>query len=144
MAVVGELASPRYDTQEVLCAYQEVTLGTGNDIAATGEIKCINVPANAIVVGGWLNVSDATTASVDIHVGDGGSTARYLADVDGAATGLSALVPTGYKYTTADTIDLMIDTAAPAAAGQVELCVYYIVVGRACHQQPPFNLDDQV
>lgn len=121
--------------QEVIAARVVVTLGTGNDIGVQGTYGAVDVPEGAIVVGGHLNVSDATTATVDIHIGDGGVANRYADNVDGAATGLTALTITGYKYTAADTIDVMIDTADPAAAGQFELVVLYIVDGRAAFSQ---------
>jgi len=82
-----------------------------------------------------LNVSDATTATVDLNIGDGGSSTRYASAVDGAATGLTALTLTGYKYTAADTIDLTVTVADPAAAGQFELVVLYVVDGRAAFAQ---------
>ena len=121
--------------QEVIGAYLVVTFGTGTNIAATGTYGAIDVPQGAIVVGGHINVSDATTATVDIHIGDGGVTNRYADNIDGAATGKTALTITNYEYTVADTIDIMIDTAAPAAAGQMELYVEYIVNGRAAFSE---------
>ena len=121
--------------QEVIAAMLTVTLGTGNDIAVAGTYGAIDVPEGAVVVGGYINVSDATTATVDIHLGDGGVTNRYLDNIDGAATGLTALTITGYEYTTADTLDVLIDTADPAAAGQFELVVLYVVNGRAAFSQ---------
>jgi hypothetical protein len=121
--------------QEVIAAMLTVTLGTGNDIEATGTFGAIDVPEGAVVVGGYINVSDATTASVDIHLGDGVDDNRYLDNIDGAATGLTALTITGYEYPTADTIDVMVDTATPSAAGQFELVVLYVVNGRAAFTQ---------
>lgn len=121
--------------QEVIAARVVVTLGTGNDIGVQGTYAAVDVPAGAIVVGGHINVSDATTATVDINVGDGGVVDRYAGNVDAGATGLTALTITGFKYTTPDTIDLLVDVADPAAAGQVELVVMYIVDGRAAFSQ---------
>ncbi len=121
--------------QEVIAARVVVTLGTGNDIEATGTYGAIDVPEGAIVIGGYINVSLATTATVDIHVGDGDDNNRYADNVDGGATGVTALTLSDYKYTTPDTIDLMIDTAAPVAAGQVELVVQYIKDGRSAFSQ---------
>ena len=121
--------------QEVIAARVVVTLGTGKDIGVQGTYAAIDVPAGAVVVGGHINVSDATTATVDINVGDGGVTDRYANNVDAGATGLTALTITGFKYTTPDTIDLLVDVADPAAAGQVELVVLYIVDGRAAFSQ---------
>jgi hypothetical protein len=121
--------------QEVICARVTGTFGTGNDIAATGVYPAVDVPVGAIVVGGYIYISDATTTAVDVHVGDGGSDARYVANVDGAATGLTALVPTGYKYLEKDTIDIMIDTATPSAAGAFELVVLYVKEKRVAFSQ---------
>ena len=121
--------------QEVIAAMLTVTLGTGNDIAVAGTYGAIDVPEGAVVIGGYINISDATTATVDIHLGDGVDDNRYLDNIDGAATGLTALTITGYEYTTADTLDILIDTADPAAAGQFELVVLYVVNGRAAFSQ---------
>lgn len=130
-----DIAGANPNRQDVLVAQAIITFGTGNDIATTGTVTAINVPAGAIVVGGYLNVSDATSANVDIHVGDGVDDNRYANDVDGAATGVTALTLTGYEYTTADTIDVMVDTASAAADGQMELYVMYIVDGRSAFVQ---------
>ena len=97
--------------QEVIAARVTGTFGTGNDIAVAGTYPAIDIPAGAIVIGGNLVISDATTATVDVHIGDGVDDNRYADNVDGAATGLTALTLTGYKYTTPDTIDVMVDTA---------------------------------
>jgi hypothetical protein len=113
-----DIAGYEYGRQDVLVAKATITTGTGNDIVAQGTVKCIAIPAGAIVLGGYVNVTDATSA-----------------DVDGAATGLTALVPTGYKYTADDTIDIMIDTADPAADGEIELVVMYMVDGRSAFVQ---------
>lgn len=121
--------------QEVIAAKVTGTFGTGNDIAVQGTYGAVDVPEGAIVVGGYFYISDATTATVDVHVGDGGATNRYADNVDGAATGVTALTITGYKYTAADTIDLLVDTADPAADGAWELVVEYIVDGRAAFSE---------
>ena len=121
--------------QEVISARVVVTLGTGADASAVAVYPAIDVPKGAIVVGGYINVSDATTATVDLNVGDGGVSTRYASAVDGAATGLTALVPTGYVYTEADTIDLAITVAAAEAAGQCEIVVNYVVDGRTAFSQ---------
>lgn len=121
--------------QEVIAARVTGTFGTGNDIAVQGTYGAVDVPEGAIVIGGYLLISDATTATVDVHVGDGVADNRYADNVDGAATGRTALTITGYKYTSADTIDIMVDTADPAADGAFELVVEYIVEGRAAFSE---------
>ena len=121
--------------QEVISARVDFTFGTGADVPLIGVYPAIDVPQGAVVVSGFVYVSDATTATVDINIGDGGSSTRYVAAVDGAATGLTALVPTGYEYTAADTIDVAITVADPAAAGAATLVVNYVVDGRAAFSQ---------
>ncbi len=120
--------------QEVIAARVTGTFGTGTDIGVEGTYEAIDVPAGAIVVSGHLYISDPTTATVDVHV-QSAALAVYLADADGAAAGLSPLVPTGYKYLAPDTIDIMVDTADPAAAGIWELVVEYVVEDRAAFSQ---------
>ena len=109
------------------------TMGTaaGEDIGVVAVYPAIDVPEGAIVTGGWINVTDATTATVDLDVGDATTPARYVNGVDGAATGLTALVPTGFKYTTADSITVAVTVADADAAGAAELVVEYMVDGRA-------------
>lgn len=121
--------------QEVVSAKVTWTFGTGADVAVQGTYPAIDLPANAVVIGGYLNITDATTATVDVSVGDGGSATRYASAVDGAAVALTALTVTGYKYSEPDTIDVKITTADPAAAGTAELVVNYVVDGRAAFSQ---------
>lgn len=122
--------------QEIISAKVTWTFGdTDADIAVQGTYPAIDVPEGAVVVGGYLNITDATTATVDVSIGDGGSTARYASAVDGATVALTALTVTGYVYTAADTIDVLIATADPAAAGTAELVVNYVVDGRAAFSQ---------
>jgi len=117
--------------QDVSVARVDFTFGTGNDVAVQGTYPAIDLPEGAIVVGGYLNIIGATTATVDVNIGDGGSTTRYASAVDGAATGVTALTVTGYQYTVADTVDVTITVADPAAAGSAEVVVEYIVANRA-------------
>lgn len=121
--------------QGPITAKVSFTMGTGADVSAVAVYEAIEVPEGAIVTGGYILISDATTATVDLNIGDGGSSTRYAATVDGAATGLTALVPTGYQYTAKDTIDIAITVAAAEAAGAGELVVTYIVDGRDVFSQ---------
>lgn len=121
--------------QEVIAAKVDLTFGTGAAVDVIGVFPAIDVPEGAIVVGGYINISDATTATVDVNIGDGVLSTRYATAVDGAAVALTALVPTGYVYPVADTIDVAITVANPAAAGTAELVVLYIVEGRAAFSQ---------
>lgn len=121
--------------QEVIAAKVTFTFGTGNDVPVQGTYEAIQVPEGAVVVGGYLYVSDATTATAVADIGDGGSANRYKNDVALDATGLTALVPTGYQYTAQDTIDVVVATADSAAAGSATLYVEYVVDGRTAFAQ---------
>jgi hypothetical protein len=116
--------------QEVIAAKVDFTFGTGKNVSAVAVYPAIDVPEGAIVIGGYVNISDATTSTVDVNIGDGGLSTRYASAVDGAALGLTALTPTGYIYTTADTIDVAITVATATDAGTAELVVLYVVDGR--------------
>jgi len=117
--------------QCVVAAKVDFTMGTGTNVSAVAVYPAIDVPEGAVVTGGYILVTDATTATVDLNIGDGVLSTRYAAGVDGAATGLTALVPTGYVYPAADTIDVAITIAAAEAAGAAELVVTYVVQDRA-------------
>lgn len=137
MAQTYDVAGYDVGRQDILAARAEITFGTtpAGDASVTGTYKMVAVPAGAIVVGGFLAVTGGTTATVDLHVGDGGVSNRYADNVDGAAAATTSLTPTGYKYTQPDTIDIMIDTAAPAASGGAILVVEYIIDGRSAFVQ---------
>jgi hypothetical protein len=117
--------------QELIVARVTGTFGTGYDVPLQAVYPAIEIPQNAVVVGGHLVVDDVTSASVVAAVGDGLAGTRYGSSISCNALALTALVPTGYKYTVQDTIDITISGATPAAYGTFELVVEYIVDGRA-------------
>jgi hypothetical protein len=116
--------------QEVITARVAWTFGTGKDVLVQGAYPAIQVPKGAIILGGHVYVSDDTSASVTIAVGDAGSATRYVSGINGAAVALTALVPTGYQYTAQDNILVTIGGADPTATGAAELIVRYLVVNR--------------
>jgi hypothetical protein len=124
-----------YGRQDVLAARAVVRTGTGYDTVTQTTETCLAIPAGAIVVGGHIYCSDATSGSVTVTIGDGGSAARYLSATSVASTGRTALVPTGYAYTADDTIDMTFAGANPAADGVIELVVLYIIDGRSAFVQ---------
>jgi hypothetical protein len=139
MAQTIDVADYDAGRQEVIVARAGVVFGTnvaGADFAGVSGTKAaIAVPAGTVVVGGFYSQTSGTTANVDVEIGDGGDPDRYAAGIDGAAAGTTALVPTGYVYTSDDTIDFYVDTALPAAGGSGELVVMYMVKGRAAFVQ---------
>ena len=119
-----------YGRQEVITARVTWTFGTGNDVATQAAFPAIQVPQGAIILGGHLYVSGATSASATAAIGDGIVTNRYLAATTVASTGLTVLVPTGYQYTAQDTIDVLIGGANPTASGTAELIIRYLRINR--------------
>jgi hypothetical protein len=117
--------------QEVITARVAFTLGTGLDVSAQAAYAAIQVPQGAIILGGHVYVSAVTSASVKIAVGDAGLGTRYVSNVAADSTGLTALVPTGYQYTTQDNILVTISGATAATAGTAELIIRYLRVNRA-------------
>jgi hypothetical protein len=117
--------------QEVITARVTWTFGTGADVSAQAAYPAIQLPQGAVVLGGHLYVSGATSASATVAIGDTGVTNRYLGATSVAGTGLTALVPTGYVTPAQSTIDVLLGGATAAAAGTAELIVRYIRINRA-------------
>lgn len=102
-------------------------------IGSTDTVQFLNVPAGAWVLGVVSKVETAGTATCNYIVGDGADPNGYIdttnADDLGCATplgGAFAIQTTGGKfYSSADTIDVTFDTAAP---GPLKLTVAALVV----------------
>lgn len=119
-----------------LVAKQEFTYADFGDGAVTAStiFELLEIPQNAIILGGLLVVTEAFNSSgaATISIGDGDDPDRYLGDTNLKATGATALVPTGYEYSAEDTIDGDVAIATGAAtAGAGFLIVEYMVDGRA-------------
>jgi len=119
------------ERQELIVARVTGTLGTGYNVAVQGVFTAVEIPQNAVVIGGHFVVDDVTSGSVVAAIGDSVSGTRYGSNINCNALALTALVPTGYKYPAQSTIDITISGATPAAYGTFELVVEYIIDGRA-------------
>jgi len=96
-------------------------------------VSGIEVPQNAVVFEGSIIVDTAwNSATSDVlSIGDAGSTARYLSAHTIAATGRTAIVPTGFVYTTPTLISLLwTGVGAVPTAGNGTLELAYYVRGR--------------
>ena len=99
------------------------------DLPDTAFVPAIQLPADAVILRGYLAVTTAFDATSTIDVGIAGTATKYLAagDVDGAAilplTGL-----TGASAGAIETIGLTSSEAQAAGAGA--LVVEYIRTGR--------------
>ena len=134
--------------QEEVVAYVEIDhsdmAATDGGTIATGTYEVVKVPAGAVVTGGHVMISEAFPASVTFDIGDGADVDRYVKKAVFPAVSSIAeqtlgnatyLAITGYKYTTPDTIDIVVAGAAPTASGKIRVCVKYVVEGRAAFSQ---------
>lgn len=125
----------RFDDTMVNTAGNEVDFGKVNLGGAAGAFDIINLPENAVVVGGEV-VTEAAfdTASYNILVGDAAVPGRYHASADRKAVGRVALTPTG-AYS-ASNLRLTFTSADVCTAGKMTIRVQYIQPGRACEVIP--------
>lgn len=125
--------------QEVIAA--RVTFGYADLADDTGVAEgAIQVPEGAIVIGGYVTVSEVfnSTTSDVMDVGDGVDPDRYSATpISLTALGTTALDLTGYVYTAQDDIDVAWTAGATGTAttGAVEIVVEYIVATRAAFSE---------
>lgn len=127
--------------QYPLVAFQEFDFA---DLTAGAATPIVKLPAGARVIGGELVISTIFNSGTSdkLDVGDGGSATRYIAGgADNASTAQRiAIVPTGYKYTAGDTVDVTWTAAGAAAtAGDGYLMVQYIIDGRANEVVPDYS-----
>jgi hypothetical protein len=125
-----------FDDTMVNTAGNTVDFGKVNAGGAAGKFDVINLPVGAVVVGGSLTVETAfDTAGYDVTVGDSGSENRYLTSTDVKATGLTALVPTGYRGT-GQNIRITMSSDDVCTTGKATLRVEYVIGGRATEVNP--------
>lgn len=110
----------------------EITTG---ELQLNDVIACIELPAGALIVDGWVAVDDLDSngsPALVLHVGTGDDPDGLLASSSiGQAGGFArfdaALLKDGVALTVNDTVDVKVATAAATAqAGTVTLCVMYI------------------
>jgi hypothetical protein len=97
-------------------------------LAAADVMEIIPIPAGTLVSNVGMVITTAAGVTSTISIGDGSAAAGYLAATSANATGTSggapvlasgAFAPTlsgGKVYAAADTIDITLGTAVPAAA----------------------------
>jgi hypothetical protein len=92
------------------------------------------LPSNAVVIGGEIVVETAwASAGTNVAIiGDGGSTNRYLPSTTIKTAGRTALTLTGYKYSTADTVDITITNSAAPHCRQADRAHSLPAFGCAC------------
>lgn len=112
----------------------EVEFGS---FAAAKVVEAINLPPNAIVVGGEVVTEEAVAGSTayNVSVGDSVNATRYLGATDKLAAGRTALVPTGYVGNGENIRVTVAPTVADATAGKVTVRVAYVVRNRVNETQ---------
>ena len=113
--------------------------GVLKDFKTVGSavFSAINLPVNAIVIGGEVVTEVPVTGSTayNISVGDSVSATRYLGATDRVAAGRTALVPTGYVGLGEQIRLTVAPTVAAATAGRVTVRVQYIIRNRVSEVQ---------
>lgn len=107
---------------------------SAENFAANGNVVDIDLPINAEVIGGHVNVTEAFDAATSdvLDVGDPAAANRYANDVNLKATGRTAITPTGFITSpTNHTLRLTrVPTGATSnTAGAVRICVQYVQLG---------------
>jgi hypothetical protein len=122
--------------QEVISAYVDVSYA---DLASGTAADAIDLPVGAIVIGGAVVVTAAFNSATSdaLVVGDSASSNRFKSSFSIAATGLTALVPTGYVAlaTTSKVRVTWTGVGTAPTAGAFRLRVDYIVEKRAAFSQ---------
>lgn len=116
---------------------QPVTVGFADLVTAVAAAFA-EVPVNAVVVGGYVNVTEVWDSTTNaLIVGDAADDNRYTAStIDLKALGATLLDVTGFQYTAVT--DLLVEqneTGAVATTGIFVISVAYIVVGRETEVQ---------
>lgn len=119
--------------QEVVHAHVDFAFG---DLTSGADAPAIELPSGAVVIGGDVVVSTAwnSVTSDTLAVGDSASNNRYKTAFSIAATGLTAIVPTGKEYTTKDNVTVRWTGVGTApSTGAARLRISYYVKNKASH-----------
>lgn len=131
--LVAEFSFGRDDTI-VNTAGATVDFGLTNTAATTAVI--IPLPPGAVVLSGYLNVTEAfDAATYAVTIGDTTDPDRYLTTADRKGVAKTPLVPTGYVGVGENIVIVFTAADACVATGLATVVVEYIVRGRACEVQ---------
>lgn len=106
--------------------------GLVGPVANTVVFEAINLPENAVIIGGELVVDTAGVGptAYTLKLGDSSSDVRYLAATSLLAAARTALTLTGLR-TTENLRATVNYTVANATAGKATVRVLYVIQGRA-------------
>lgn len=111
------------ERQLPLIAVQPFTFA---DFVSGTAKAAVEVPGGAEVIGGLLVIDTPfnSETSDTLKIGDSGDDDRYKAGINGQTAAATALVPTGYEYTTLSNVTLTwtgVGAAPTAGAGRLIL-----------------------
>lgn len=119
-----------FDDTMVNTAGNSVNFGAANLGGAAGSFDIINLPPNAIVIGGDISTDIAfDTAGFDVIVGDSVDTDRYHATADLKGLGRVPLLVTGYLGV-GNKIRLNFTSDDVCTTGRMTVRVLYLIRGR--------------
>jgi hypothetical protein len=125
-----------FNFDDTMVSSTGVELDFGKVNVAATSVDIINLPTNAVVLGGEVVTDTALDAATyNITIGDADVANRYLGTTDRKATGRTALVPTGYR-TTGKPVRLTFTAADVCTAGKMTVRVQYITEGRGIDVNP--------
>lgn len=123
----------------------DFTAATGNMVGVASGVAqaAFSMPPNCIVTGGSVVTRTAVNSATSdvLSVGDAGLATRYLSASNIHATGIAALVPTGYltpgntPSASGDITVTWTGVGAVPTAGSVQVRVDYVQVGRGEYTQ---------
>lgn len=104
-------------------------------VAETNSFEIINLPYNAVVVGGDVVTETAfDAATYTITVGDSTTANRYLTSTDVKSVGRVALVPTGY-VSDGGSVYFTLNCADVCTAGKATVRITYTIRNRVNEAQ---------
>ena len=120
--------------QSVAVAVQEIALA---DFADGAVQAAIELPGNAIVVGGFINVTEAFNAatSATVSLGDADSATRYASTVDLKTLGKTDLTVTGYVNPRLGDLIATFAEDGASTVGKLLVVVEYIELTKSCWTQ---------
>ena len=106
------------------------SLAAGSSAATVYTVQIGNLPVDAIVLSGSVVRTTAfDTAGFDVTIGDTAVTDRYLASTDVKGTGITALVPTGFRGA-GENLVMTFSTDDACTTGAAVVRVQYILKDR--------------
>jgi len=141
--VVGsqEVMSAMFDFDMSSAVNQLVnTSGATVTVASTASVvaKVINLPLNAMITSGELDVSVVSndTGTATLAIGDVNSASRYLSATTLKSLGRTAIVPTGYIGVGEGLQITIANQNANATTGKFRVRVEYVITNRVSEVQP--------